>query len=100
MGGADHDENDPLAGRDASETMDQRHPHQRPSPFGLARHRGDFGLGHARIMLKLKRRKPPALVAAQSDEAHHRADVGSPADEAISLLAGVEILPLNADPRH
>ena len=39
----------------------------------------DLRLGHAGIMLDLERGEPAALVAAEADEAHDRADVRAPA---------------------
>src|ERR1700727_144395 len=100
MLGGDRDENDPLARQNAPIAMDYGRAQKRPTRLGLASRACDLVLGHAGIMLELKRRDPSARVAAIADEAHHRADLGSPARERFSLRGWVEIVYLDADCRH
>ncbi len=50
-------------------------------------------------MLELERREPSALVAAESDEARHRADIRTPTGERVGLRAEVEIASLDANGR-
>ena len=80
--------------------MDDGRTEKRPAPLGLTRRACDLFLDHAGIMLEFERGERSALVAAVTDKADHRADIGSPARERFGLRAGVEILSLDADLRH
>ncbi len=79
--------------------MDRRDAEERPARFGFGDDARDLGLGHPGIMLDLERRQTPALVAAEADEGHQRADVDAPGGERARLGGGVEILGLDAHRR-